>query len=375
VPAAGTIVTVGGNGIRGFGGDGRRATAARFSYLILGIVVDPAGNVYVADRAVDRVRRIDAAKGLITTVAGSGAFETIRGLSALGNAAGFSGDNGPAVAAQTNLVQHLALDVSGNLYISDLRNHRVRKVDARTGIITTVAGSGPVGVETGSYSGDGGPATAATLNRPQGVALDAAGNLYIADGGNRRIRKVDAQGIISTVAGGGTQPPVDGARVTEVALTTNPAALAVDGAGALYFTYLGGQQILKVSPTGVLSTVAGMGQPGYSGDGGPAIAAQLNVPARLVLDRAGNLYFADRENHRIRKISPDGIISTVAGSGPVAPDPGGFAGDGRPATEARLTGVTGVGIDAAGNLYLSDPNNARIRKVVGIAAPGVIGGQ
>jgi sugar lactone lactonase YvrE len=370
-PVTGTIITVAGSGNRGYGGDGRRATAARFS-LILGMAVDPAGNIYVADRGVGRIRRVDAATGIITTVVGSGSIETIRGLSALGNPNGFSGDNGPAVASQTNFVQNLAVDKSGNLYIGDFLNHRVRKADARTGIITTVAGSGPVGDGKGSLSGDGGPATAATLNGVQGLALDAAGNLFINDGRNRRIRRVDAAtGIITTVAGGGTNPLVDGAKATEVALPANlGGALAVDLEGNLIFGISNGTQIFKVNRSGILSTIAGTPQAGYSGDGGPATAAQLRNPSRFVLDRVGNLYFSDQNNNRIRKISPEGIITTVAGNGE-----SGFGGDGGPAGDAKLSAPVGVGIDGAGNLYLVDQLNARIRKVAGIAAPGLFGGQ
>jgi trimeric autotransporter adhesin len=167
----------------------------------------------------------------------------------------------------------------------------------------------------------------------------------------------------------------DGAIATSVALT-NPAGVAVDGAGNLYIGERGLNRILKVSPAGIITTLAGTGKAGFSGDEGPATQAEINFPHGMSIDRAGTLFFADSNNHRIRKVSADGIITTVAGSGPAgAGVAGGFAGDGGPATAARLWGVHGVAIDPEGNLYITDQVNRRIRKVVGIAAPGLIGGQ
>jgi sugar lactone lactonase YvrE len=284
---------------------------------------------------------------------------------------GYGGDGGPATRALLNTPQNLALDAAGNLYIGDTLNHVVRKVDPN-GIITTVAGTGKEG-----FIGDGGPATRAQLAAVQGVEVDRAGNLYLADQRNRRVRKVDAKtGLITTVAGGGTEPVKDGAVATTIALGGRPFGLAFDAAGSLYIGDGGLNRILKVSPAGILSLVAGTGTPGFSGDGGPATEAQFsNASPRLAVDRAGNLFFADSLNHRIRKVSPEGIISTIAGSGGVSPaEPGSFAGDGGPATAARLRDPAGMAIDGAGNLYIADRGNGRVRKVIGIAAPGVIGG-
>jgi hypothetical protein len=367
-PPPGTILTVAGNGISAFGGDGRPAVTARLPNPIY-VAVDAADNFYVVDNIVNRIRKVDVKTGIISTVAGSTIIDAIRSLlPPFGTGAGFAGDGGPATAALLNVPQEMVVDASGNLYISDSRNHRVRKVDV-SGVISTVAGSGAVGLGKGSFSGDGGPATSATLNGPRGVAVDAAGNLYIADALNQRVRKVSPDGIITTVAGGGTGAVTDGAKATEVALS-RPRTLAVDGAGSLFVGDGGLNRIVKVSPAGVISLVAGNGTAGFSGDGGPATEAQFNSPApRLALDRAGNLYFSDLGNQRIRKVGAEGIISIVAGTGER-----GFAGDGGPATAARLDGPFGVAIDAAGNLYIAVNANNRIRKVIGIAAPGLVGG-
>jgi NHL repeat len=367
-PAPGTIVTVAGNGIAGFGGEGRLATTARLINL-QSVAVDRGGNLYLSLNSVQRIRRVDAATGIVTTIAGSAPFEIIRGLQPGIGVGGYGGDGGPATRALLNNPQHLALDAAGNLYVSEVFNHRVRKIDPK-GIITTVVGTGQQG-----FAGDGGPATAAQLNNPQGITIDAAGNLYIAESVGRRVRKVSPEGIISTVAGGGTAAVTEGARATEIALGAL-WGLAVDGAGNLFIGDRTLNRILKMSPAGLISIAVGSGKAGFSGDGGPATQAEINLPRNMVADQAGSLYFADANNHRVRKVSPEGIITTVAGSGPAgAGVPGAFSGDGGPATEARLNTPAGLAIDAAGNLILAENGNNRVRKVIGIAAPGLVGGR
>jgi sugar lactone lactonase YvrE len=222
-----------------------------------------------------------------------------------------------------------------------------------SGIISTLAGNGIKG-----YSGDGDAATNASLNGPSGVSVDAVGNLYIADNGNHRIRKVNTSGVISTVAGNGIKGyGVDGVTATSVSLN-GPNGVAVDAAGYIYITDDYNHRIRKVNPSGVISTVAGNGIQGYSGDGDAATNASLNGPSGVSVDAAGNLYIADNGNHRIRKVTTSGVISTVAGNGI-----GGYSGDGGSATSASLSFPSGVALDAAGNLYIVDSNNGRIRKV------------
>ena len=264
----------------------------------------------------------------------------------------FARDGGPAVRAWLRFPNGAAADGSGNLYIADTIHHRIRKVDA-AGVISTVAGNGRDG-----YSGDGGPAVRAQLAEPWGAAADGAGNLYIADTGNNRIRKVDAAGVISTVAGngewgyGGDGGPAVRARLA------SPLDAAADGMGNLYIADAWNNRIRKIDAAGNISTVAGSGRYGYGGDGGSAVRAQLAEPWSAAVDGMGNLYIADRGNNRIRKVDAAGVISTVAGSGGW-----GYGGDGGPALQARLLAPSGVAADAAGNFYIADTENNRIRKV------------
>lgn len=272
--AQGIITTVAGTGSPGFSGDGGPATQAQI-YGPYELAVDSTGNLYIADRGNERVRKVDI-NGMITTVAGTG----IRGLSP---------DGTLATQAQLNFPSGVAFDGSGNLYIVGNENHRVLKVDTN-GIITTVAGSGGMGDSAGSYSGDGAPATQAHLYDPVDVAFDSSGNMYIADYGNRRVRKVDANGIITTVAGTGiTVFNGDNILATQAQLGC-PYGVAVDSADNLYIADCWHNRIRKVDKNGVITTVAGTGSPGFSGDGGPATQAQLNSPYRIVLDGTGNFY-------------------------------------------------------------------------------------
>ena len=333
----GNISTVAG-ATGGFSGDGGAATAARLSSGSGGVALDGSGNLYIADTGNHRIRKVDTS-GNISTTAGAGA----------------SGDGGAATSATLSLPEGVALDGSGNLYIADEGNHRVRKVDT-SGNISTVAGTGISG-----FSSDGGAATSARLSFPRGVALDGSGNLYIADSGNNRIRKVDATtGNISTVAGTGTAGSGgDGGMATSATLN-QPYGVALDGVGNLYIAEYFGNRIRRVdATTGNISTVAGTGAPGFGGDSGAATSATLRIPQGIALDSSGNLYIADTFNHRIRKVdAATGVISTVAGTGTV-----GFGGDGGAATSARLSFPRGVALDGSGNLYIADGANHRIRKV------------
>ena len=334
VDATGTISTIAGTGEPGFSGDGGPATEAQLNFPC-GVAVDGAGNLYIADRFNNRVRKVDST-GRITTVAGTGNR-------------GFSGDEGPATDAQLYHLQDVAVDGAGNLYIADRSNSRIRKVDT-TGTITTVAGTGERG-----FSGDGGPATDAQLLGAAGVAVDGAGNLYIADTSNHRVRKVDTTGTISTIAGTGERGfSGDGGSATEAQIN-GPYGMAMDGADNLYFADFGNRRIRKVDATGVISTVAGTGDSGFAGDGGPATEAQLSGPFTVALDGTGSLYIGDGSNHRVRKVDATGTITTVAGTEDLE--------DGGPAIEARLDNPSGVVLDGTGNLYIVDRGNHRIRKV------------
>lgn len=273
---------------------------------------------------------------------------------------GFSGDGGPAAQALLSGPTDVALDGEGNLYIADSGNRRIRKID-RNGIITTVAGNGVSG-----FAGDGGPATAASLSSDLGIALDTAGNLYIADAQNNRIRRVSPDGIITTIAGSGptgsgsgTGFSGDGGLATQARLR-RPADIAIDQAGNLYIADSGNQRVRRVSPEGIITTVAGAGFQGVAGDGGPATEARLISPHGLVLDAAGNLYIADHLDHRVRRVSPDGTIITVAGG---SSGIGGFSGDNAPGTGAQLASPAGLDLDAEGNLYIADSGNNRVRKM------------
>jgi hypothetical protein len=343
VSAGGTISTVAGNGTGTYNGDDGMATTTSL-YLPGGVLIDGTGNLYIADALNHRIRKV-ATNGIITTVAGNGTVN-------------YGGDGGPATSASLYNPVGVAFDGTGNFYIADQQNHRIRKV-ATSGTITTVAGNGLF-----TFGGDGGAATAANLANPSGVAVDGAGNIYIADALNQRIRKVATSGIITTVVGNGTAGfSGDGGTATSASLN-NPVGVTVDGAGNLYIADSQNNRIRKVSTTGIISTVAGNGTAGYSGDGGLATAAGFNYTASVVLDGTGNLYIADQGNHRIRKVATNGIITTVAGTGTA-----GYRGDGGLATAANLANPASVVVDGSGNLYIADYGNNRIRKV---AANGII---
>ena len=265
---------------------------------------------------------------------------------------GYSGDGGTAAAARLDNPASVAIDGSGNVYIADLGNNRIRKVNT-SGIICTIAGNGVAG-----FSGDGGAATAAEMDAPDGIAIDGAGNVYFSDQGNECVRKVNTSGIISTIAGNGTFGySGDGIAATAAELHL-PCGVAVDASGNVYIADLGNYRIRKVNTSGIISTFAGNGSIGYTGDGGAATAAAIGGPRYLVFDGAGDLYFSDYANNVVRKISSAGIISTVAGNGI-----SGYSGDGGAATVAELNWPMGIALDAAGNIYVGEYRGERIRKI------------
>jgi sugar lactone lactonase YvrE len=333
--SAGVISSVVGNVVLGSDGDNIAATAATLS-LSPSVAVDTSGNIYIAETGTHRIRKVSG--GTITTVAGNGTQ-------------GYSGDGSTATNARLNGPLGLTVTASGDLYIADTGNSVVRKVS--NGVITTVAGNGAQG-----YSGDNGPATGARLKFPAGVAVDTSGNLFIADTGNWAIRKVSG-GTITTYVGNICCFPSG---------LNSPAGLTIDGTGNVYIADSANQRILQVSPNGTTSTVAGLGgnangfgQRGYNGDNIPATTGELNFPVGVASDLSGNLYIADALNQRVRKVT-DGVITTVAGNGTA-----GYSGDNGPPTSAQLTWPSGIAVDASGNLFIADLGNKRVRAVA--AAP------
>jgi sugar lactone lactonase YvrE len=335
ISATGIATTVAGNGAGGFSGDSGPATTAQLQNPG-GLAIDASGNLFIADTGNNRVRRVSPA-GIIVTVAGTGA-------------AGYSGDGGPAASARLSAPVGLALDASGNLLIADTGNHSVRKVSV-DGMIATLAGNGVAGA-----SGGLGPAVSAQLSSPTGLAFDSSGKLFIADSGNNRIRVV-SMGTISTFAGNGTQGLSGDGGAALGAQFSAPRGIALDASGNLLIADTFNYRLRKVS-AGVVTTAAGTGDGSFSGDNGPAVRAQLYSPVQVTADGSGNVFFADRNNNRVRRVSPDGAINTVAGSGGY-----GFAGDGGAAVGAQLAGPYGVAVDSSGNLYFSDQGNNRVRKV------------
>lgn len=381
VDRSGMIVTIAGSGEWGWGGDGGPATNAEFS-AVYGLAADKAGNVYVADTWNDTIRKIDLA-GNIARVVGTGEE-------------GSRGDGGPAVEARLDKPRGVVVDAFGNIYVADSDNHSIRRIDLG-GIISTVAGTGERG-----FNGDGGPAVEAALAEPQGVAVDSTGGILIADTRNRRVRRVGPDGLITTVAGRGTPygGPVSGPGI-EVALSSprslaigldgglyiadsfrdlvfrldptgtmdafvgwgrrepdSPGDVAVDGNGIVYVADIRNHQVLTVDKSGQVSNYAGTGEGGYSGDGGPAAGAKLFYPGGVDVDRFGNVYIADTSNLRVRRVAANGTIETIAGTGE-----SGSSGDGGPATSATFGLPAALAVDAVGQVYVADTRNHRIRKI------------
>jgi hypothetical protein len=328
----GAITTFAGNGTNPalFSGDNGPAINAVLG-LPFSVAVDRSDNVFIVAGGV--IRKVS--NGAITTFAG------IYGTT------GYAGDNGPATSARFDYPTSVAVDASGSVYLADMDNNAIRKVSQ--GVITTFAGNG-----TRGYAGDHGPPAAAELNHPNGVAVDTLGNVYIADSGNGRIRKV-SNGAIATIAGGASVSFGDNGPATSAALY-QPGGVAVDASGNVYIADTFDNAIRKVS-NGVITTFAGNGTFGYSGDNGPATSAALNEPYGVAVDASGNVYIADTNNTVIRKVS-GGVITTFAGNGRY-----GYSGDSGPAASAQLCAPMGVAVDTAGNVYIADNNCSVIRKV------------
>ena len=371
IDASGNIHTVAGNHIAGFSGDGGPATSAQIGYNAMGVLPDGSGNFYIADPGNARIRKVDSG-GTITTYAGNGSSQ-------------ISGIGGPATSAGIGGVESLLL--KGNqLYLSTVSN--ILAVDMTSQLINIVAGG-----SIGGYNGDGKAALSTLLSQPRGMALDLAGDIFVADSLNDRVRKIDPSQVVTTVAGGYVG---DGGRAT-VASLNNPWHISFDSAGNLYISEYGGNRVRQVSPNGTITTFAGTGITGYSGDGGSASAATVNGPKAVVADSSGNIFIADYGNGVIRKVDTSGTITTFANSiyatalaadslGNIYASDGlhlvwkitpagsasifagsqncfGYGGDGGPATQACLLLPNGVAVDNAGNVYIMDTDNSRLRKV------------
>jgi sugar lactone lactonase YvrE len=341
-------------------GDGCAATSASLG-VPLGVAVDTSGNLYIADTNDARIRKVTVSTGIITTVAGTGN-------------GGYSGDGGLATSAKINAPASIAVDASGNIYIADQANNRIRKVTASTGYISTVAGSATVCSPATSACGDGNSATSANLNGPSGVAVDAQGNIYIADSGDSRVRKVTASsGDISSVAGTGNLGGCTTSNLEE------PTGVAVDSAGDVYIADYQADCIRELTSAG-LSTIVGSGSactPSTSscGNGGSAMSATLNNPFAVAVDRSGNIYIGDTADNWVRAVGGNGIripasgyINTIAGDGKLCSDDS-TCGDGGLAIDAAVNGFQAV-VDAMGNLYVAGTVGAKIRKVT--VSTGVI---
>ncbi|HEX6657591.1 MAG TPA: hypothetical protein VF065_05890, partial [Ilumatobacter sp.] len=338
-----TTWTLAGTGIVGDSGDGGQAREAEINQP-RSIFATATGGYVWAEPWSNRVR-IVGADGVITTLAGNGA-------------SGFGGDGGPATAATLRFVHAAAPTADGGYLLADTLNNRIRKVSA-SGVISTVAGTGSAG-----YTGDNGPATSARINNPRGVVALADGGFLFPDTNNHRVRKVSAVGVITTVAGTGVQGFTGDGGLATAAQLSAPFAVAPTADGGFLIIDVGNQRIRRVAPDGTISTVAGTGVAGYSGDGGPATAAQLNSPHNLVALADGGFLVADSTNERVRHVAPDGTISTLIGDGVR-----GYSGDGGPAAAARISVPKGVGVTASGDVLIAEEQNNRIRFIGSIVAP------
>jgi len=343
VDTHGIITTVAGNGTPGYSGDGHAATSAQLNSPY-GVAADAGGDLFIADAGNLRVRKVTAG-GTISTVAGDGGCC-------------YPGDGGQATSTELTYPQSVALDPWGRLYIADSGAARILKLNS-SGTIATVAGNGSAG-----YSGDNGAATSAQLSSPTALAIDGSGNLYVADTDEARIRKVDAGGAIATLVGGA----INDGGIAALGLLNQPAAVASDTIGNVYIADTFNHRVRKVTPSGSISTVAGTGESGFAGDGRAAVNAQLNSPQGVAADSAGDIYIADTGNERVRKVDTTGTITTLAGNGAT-----GYSGDGGSATSATLWSPRGLALDSNGYVYIADTSNSAIRKVVGTTITTVAG--
>ena len=338
IDAKGQLVNVVGTGYSGYSGDGGPATKAKMN-LPAGLAFDREGNLYISDRANHRVRKVNT-RGIITTVAGNGT-------------AGFSGDGGPATKASLDLPSGLAVDPKGNLYIADRSNNRIRVVNSK-GIIKTFAGNGK-----GGYHGDNMPALKATLDKPFGLALDKDNNLYITDRGNNRVRKVDSSGLISTVAGDGGFYFIGDNGPAYRASIAGPTGVTVDKQGNIFIADRQNNRIRMVDKQGMIRTIMGTGRQHYNGDSELARETNLHLPFDVALDKQGNLVVVDRSHYRIRKLTLKGNkVTTLAGNGVKM-----FGGDGGPSQGAHLEFPHGIDVDSKDNIIFSDKAHFRIRKI------------
>lgn len=330
------ISTFAGGGVSS--SDGIPATASSIDDPHGG-VFDKYGNCYFVQSQSHKISRVSVT-GIITTIAGTGSL-------------GYNGDGIPASSAKLNYPNAVAVDTSGNVYITDAANHRIRKVTIATGLISTIAGTGSSG-----FAGEGIPATSAIIQSPWGICFDKNNNLYFSDGLNYRIRKISSSGIISTVTGNGTSGYSGDGLAATVAQCGLVMGLRTDTSGNLVFADFGNSRVRKINPLGIITTIAGNGTYTYSGDGMPATSASLDPLDIEIENNNGNVFIIDHANNRIRKIDLSGIIHTVAGTG-IA----GFNGDGILATAAQISNPGGLAMDGCGNIYFGDINNARFRKI------------
>lgn len=336
------IRPVAGTGVAGFNGDGVLATAAQFD-TPAGVLADSVGNIFIADRGNHRVRRIDAVTGFVSTVAGTGV-------------GGFNGDNQTASLTQFNLPTALALDGGGNWLVADQGNNRLRRVAHTTQMVTTVAGTGTQG-----FNGDSVAATVAQLNVPSGVAVDPAGHIFIADSFNHRVRRVDAvTGVITTVAGTGVAGSAGDGAIATAAQLNFPLDVAVDESGNILVADSFNNRVRRVDAlTGVITTVAGDGGAGYAGDGAAATTGQLNFPVGIALDADQNILIADGNNHAVRLVNRvSGVIFTIAGTGTA-----GYNGDNQAAVMALIDSPYRLAVEPSGAVLLTEAGGMRVRRI------------